>query len=133
MPDLIGIYHYRNNKNTIEESPIKISIHQLTFIRVTLAFIVIIGHLKAILLGMVVMAFGAAFGFAHFEKLPIADALYFTMITGLTVGYGDITPQTAVGRIIAIMVALMGVIFSGLIVAAALRAVGQSLTKPKPN
>ncbi|MGC9286490.1 MAG: ion channel [Hydrogenobaculum sp.] len=36
------------------------------------------------------------------------DAFYLAMITATTVGYGDITPITTVGRIIAILIALIG-------------------------
>lgn len=110
-----------------------ISIHKPIFLRVINEFLRMIWHLKSILLGMAVLVFAGALGISHFENLPLSDALYFTMITGLTVGYGDITPQSMGGRIIAVMVALVGVIFSGLIVAVALRAVGQSLKKPKTN
>ncbi len=37
------------------------------------------------------------------------DALYFTFITVSTIGYGDITPVTAIGRAIVIVVALIGI------------------------
>ncbi len=36
------------------------------------------------------------------------DAFYMAMITATTVGYGDITPITTTGRIVAILLALMG-------------------------
>jgi len=36
------------------------------------------------------------------------DAFYLAMITATTVGYGDITPITTVGRIVAILIALIG-------------------------
>ncbi len=36
------------------------------------------------------------------------DAFYLAMITATTVGYGDITPITTTGRIIAILIALIG-------------------------
>lgn len=38
----------------------------------------------------------------------IFDAFYLAMITATTVGYGDITPITTVGRIVAILIALIG-------------------------
>jgi voltage-gated potassium channel len=118
---------------TSKDNQMAISIHKPIFLRVSHEFLRMIWHLKSILLGMAVLVFAGALGISHFENLPLSDALYFTMITGLTVGYGDITPQSMGGRIIAVMVALVGVIFSGLIVAVALRAVGQSLKKPKTN
>jgi len=118
---------------TSKDNQMAISIHKPIFLRVSHEFLRMIWHLKSILLGMAVLVFAGALGISHFENLPLSDALYFTMITGLTVGYGDITPQSMGGRIIAVLVALVGVIFSGLIVAVALRAVGQSLKKPKTN
>jgi len=55
--------------------------------------------------------------------------LYFAFITGLTIGYGDIVVKTPVGRILAVLIGFIGVLFSGLVVAAALRAVGEALKK----
>jgi voltage-gated potassium channel len=67
---------------------------------------------------------------AYLEKMPFADALYFTFITGLTVGYGDIAPVTLLGRVIAILTGLLGVIVSGLIVAVAVYALKKSMEHP---
>ncbi len=111
----------------------KISIHQPVFIRVTYEFLVMIWHLKSIFLSLAAFVAAGAAGIAHFEHLPFGEAFYFSVITGLTVGYGDITPQTAGGRILAVMVALVGVIFSGLVVAVALRAVGAGLKHRSAN
>jgi voltage-gated potassium channel len=56
------------------------------------------------------------------EKLPFGDALYFALITGLTIGYGDIVVKTPVGRILAVLIGIIGVLFSGLVIAVAVRA-----------
>jgi hypothetical protein len=48
-------------------------------------------------------------------------------ITGLTVGYGDITPTTASGKAMSIVAALIGVITSGIYVAIAAKAVAASV------
>jgi voltage-gated potassium channel len=70
---------------------------------------------------------------AHIEKLPFGEALYFSFITGLTIGYGDIVVKTPFGRLIAVMLGLIGIVFSGLIVAAALHAVGDSMKSMKKS
>ena len=48
-----------------------------------------------------------------FQSIP--DSMYWALITLTTVGYGDITPITAVGKIIAVTSAILGVIVVALI------------------
>jgi len=48
--------------------------------------------------------------FYHFvEKLEWLDSIYFTVITLATVGYGDITPHTSLGKLFTIFYVLAGV------------------------
>jgi hypothetical protein len=50
------------------------------------------------------------------EKLSFIDALYFTIVTISTVGYGDISPVTLPGRILAIALVVIGVaLFLGIV------------------
>ena len=60
---------------------------------------------------------------AMLENMPFQEALYFSFITGLTIGYGDITPHTPVGRIVSVALGIAGILFSGLVVAITVRAV----------
>jgi voltage-gated potassium channel len=48
-------------------------------------------------------------GFHLLEGWPLADSLYTTIQTLTTVGYGDVTPQTAAGRIFASIYMILGV------------------------
>lgn len=48
-------------------------------------------------------------GFAHIEGLSLADAFYFTLVTVTTVGYGDIHPGTATGKVLAVILIVGGV------------------------
>lgn len=61
------------------------------------------------------------------ENLPIGAGLYFAWITGTTVGYGDLTPTSGPARMVAIVVALFGILFTGFIVALALEAAKLSI------
>ncbi len=56
------------------------------------------------------------------------DAAYFSVVTIATVGYGDITPQTAIGKVFTI-----GYIFSGIgIFVSAGAALAQAMLRAKP-
>lgn len=57
------------------------------------------------------------------EDSSFGDAVYLTLITGLTVGYGDISPVTLADRTASILAALVGVIVTGIYVANAANAV----------
>src|ERR1700754_2743239 len=44
---------------------------------------------------------------------PAGETLYFCAVTALTIGYGDVVPTTTLGRIIAILLGLLGVLMTG--------------------
>jgi len=97
------------------------------FLRFSYHFFVIIGHFHAVFLTLIALIVGIAAVISHIEKLPFGEALYFSFVTGLTIGYGDIVVKTPFGRIMAVLLGLIGIIFTGLMVAAAIRAVGKSM------
>jgi voltage-gated potassium channel len=43
------------------------------------------------------------------EKLSVVDALYLTVVTLTTVGYGDLVPRTGAGRLFTVVLILSGV------------------------
>ena len=51
------------------------------------------------------------------EGWSIFDALYWSFITAFTVGYGDIHPSSKPARLMSILIALLGIMFTGFIVA----------------
>ncbi len=53
----------------------------------------------------------------------LSQAIYFCAITALTIGYGDIVPTTELGRVLSVMLGLLGVLITGLVTAAAVYAV----------
>jgi len=50
------------------------------------------------------------------------DSLYWAFITATTVGYGDIRPVARLSRSLAVLTALIGIIFTGIMVALAINA-----------
>ncbi|MCC2615041.1 two pore domain potassium channel family protein [Aestuariibacter halophilus] len=56
------------------------------------------------------------------ENWRISDGLYFAMITATTVGYGDMRPHKKMCKLIAILIALQGLLLTGIVVAIGLRA-----------
>jgi voltage-gated potassium channel len=57
----------------------------------------------------------SAFLFSLTEKQSLANSLWWAITTATTVGYGDETPHTAVGKIIASFLMVGGVGFIGLL------------------
>lgn len=64
---------------------------------------------KALLVTIGLVLTAGMFFFHQFEAMTLLDALYFSVMTLATVGYGDFTPQTALGKIFAIVYVLFGV------------------------
>ena len=60
-----------------------------------------------VLLAVVLVAFGTA-GYMLIEKWPLLDALYMTLITYSTVGYGEIREISQNGRIFTLVLIVLG-------------------------
>lgn len=56
------------------------------------------------------------------EGWSISDALYYAFITATTVGYGDFRPTKKRAKMFAIVLAFVGLVFTGMVVAIALHA-----------
>ena len=97
------------------------------FARFNYHFFIIIRRLQAVFLALSVIILCIAVVIRHLEKMPFGESLYFSFITGLTIGYGDIVVKTPLARLLAVLLGLIGIIFTGIMVAAALRAVERSL------
>ncbi|MEA2080591.1 MAG: potassium channel family protein [Pseudomonadota bacterium] len=96
------------------------------FFRFTFHFWQTVWQFKALFIGLIALVVSGAFLIAHFEQLPFDHALYFSFITGLTIGYGDIVPTTPFGRLTAVLLGVVGIMFTGMVVAAAVRASQQA-------
>ena len=61
------------------------------------------------------------------ESRDRLDAIYWGFITATTVGYGDIRPMGRLSKALSVLIALIGMIFTGIMVALAVNAVTESL------
>jgi hypothetical protein len=75
-----------------------------------------------VLFGILVWQLGLGFLIAWIERWSLGDGVYFTFVTGLTIGYGDLVPHQPLSRFLAILVGLLGTVLTGLIAAVAVRA-----------
>ena len=72
------------------------------------------------------LALGMLIGFV--EGWPFGDTVYFTFITGITIGYGDVVPRQMLTRVLAIGIGFSGLFLTGLIAAIAVHAMRSALS-----
>ena len=87
----------------------------------------IIWRVRAVIAGLLLIIIIGALLISSIEQLPLGESLYFSFITGLTIGYGDIAPGSPAGRVISILLGVNGILFTGLIVAGAVHALQQAV------
>ena len=58
--------------------------------------------------GIFLAMVGAGLLIGRVEGWRVGEALYFTFVTGLTIGYGDFTPQHFVTRLLAVAIGFAG-------------------------
>ena len=87
-----------------------------------LLFFILLGRLSPVWLTLAAIISSLGLLLAHVEQLAHGDGLYVAWITATTVGYGDITPSHGLSKIICVIMAMIGVIFTSLIASLALNA-----------
>jgi len=98
------------------------------FVRYFFSILMMVRHVLIALLALIAMGAGLI---SIAEGMNYWEALYLTLITGLTVGYGDVVPTTVLGRIVSVLVALIGLVFFGIVVAVANRAIVKTLEEQR--
>ena len=71
------------------------------------------------LLGLIV-ALGVTVGLL--EGWSVQESIYFSFVTGLTIGYGDFAPGTLLTRTLAVVIGACGILLTALIAAVAVKA-----------
>ena len=66
------------------------------------------------------------------NRWPSGTAQYLAFVTALTIGYGDLSPESAPGKFVCIALGIIGMIWVGLIVGVASVAVRRTV-ETKPN
>jgi uncharacterized protein with ACT and thioredoxin-like domain len=79
-----------------------------------------------ILSGIVSVMVVSGLAIWRIENWRIDEALYFTFVTGLTIGYGDLTPKHVVARVLALVIGFAGIVLTGLVAAVAVKALSAS-------
>ena len=76
------------------------------------------------------MALGQVIGMR--EGWTIGDSLYFTFITGFTIGYGDITPNYPLTKVLAVLSSSSWISFYRNMVGIAVEALRYTITGKSP-
>jgi len=76
--------------------------------------------------GILVVMVGSGVVVGQIESWRLGETLYFTFVTGLTIGYGDLAPKHAVARILALVIGLSGIVLTGLVAAVSVQALNSA-------
>jgi voltage-gated potassium channel len=80
-------------------------------------------HAAPLLAFFIVLIVFIGFLIGKIEGWSKWDSLYHAFINATTVGYGDFRPARKSSRMLAVVLAFVGIVFAGIVVAIALHAV----------
>ena len=102
----------------------------VTFFRCFFRYLMVVHVLIQALIATICIC---AIGISVVEGRTLGESFYFTFVTALSIGYGDIVPVTIIGRVISVFIGLVGMVFVGLTVAVATRALADTVKHTHPH
>jgi voltage-gated potassium channel len=84
-------------------------------------------YLRAVIGSLVTLIVLGGFAISRLENIELGNAIYLAFITALSVGYGDISPQTGLGKVVCIVIGLIGILYVGMTAAIANRALADTM------
>lgn len=94
------------------------------FIKFFAKYLWVVRH---VMLSLVLLVVIGAVILSLVEDISLGNSVYLSFITAFTIGYGDITPATTIGRVLSVVIGLIGIIFTGLVVAVSTRALASTI------
>jgi hypothetical protein len=85
-----------------------------------------LGIVWPILSGVLLAMIGPGLAIGFLEGWSVGDSVYFTFVTGLTIGYGDLVPHRALSRLLAAMIGLAGILLTGVVAAVIVQALQET-------
>lgn len=75
-----------------------------------------------ILSGVLLAMAGCGLLVGRIEGWRLDESMYFTFVTGLTIGYGDFVPTHLSARVLAMAIGFSGIVLTGLVAAVSVQA-----------
>ena len=85
-------------------------------------FILALAYVSPLLLSFILIIIALGLVIGKREGWTRLDAVYFAFITATTVGFGDFYPKITLSKYLSIVIAILGLIFTGIVIAIAIHA-----------
>jgi voltage-gated potassium channel len=79
-------------------------------------------HAAPLLVFLLALIIAIGYMIGRIEGWSLSDSLYHAFINATTVGYGDFRPTDNRAKFLAVILAIIGLVFTGMVVAVALHA-----------
>ena len=79
-------------------------------------------HAAPLLVFLLALIIAIGYIIGRIEGWSLSDSIYHAFINATTVGYGDFRPTDKRAKFLAVMLAMIGLVFTGMVVAVALHA-----------